>query len=78
MTTKDLFRCIGNLSDGMIEEAADIRRKPRWLPIAALAACAVLAISIPLAMRNAGIQERRHASQATGARNAHNGIAGER
>ena len=41
MTTKDLFRCIGNLSDGMIEEAADIRRKPRWLPIAALAACAV-------------------------------------
>lgn len=53
MTTKDLFRCIGNLSDGMIEEAADIRRKPRRLPIAALAACAVLAISIPLAVRSA-------------------------
>ena len=53
MTTKDLFRCIGNLSDGMIEEAAGIRRKPRWLPIAALAACAVLAISIPLAVRSA-------------------------
>ena len=53
MTTKDLFRCIGHLSDGMIEEAADIRRKPRWLPIAALAACAVLAISIPLAVRSA-------------------------
>lgn len=53
MTTKDLFRCIGNLSDGMIEEAADIRRKPRWLPIAALAACAELAISIPLAVRSA-------------------------
>lgn len=53
MTTKDLFRCIGNLSDGMIEEAADIRWKPRWLPIAALAACAVLAISIPLAVRSA-------------------------
>ncbi|MCI7135117.1 MAG: hypothetical protein MSA04_08860 [Clostridiales bacterium] len=53
MTTKDLFRCIGNLSDGMIEEATDIRRKPRWLPIAALAACAVLAISIPLAVRSA-------------------------
>lgn len=53
MTTKDLFRCIGNLSDGMIAEAADIRRKPRWLPIAALAACAVLAISIPLAVRSA-------------------------
>lgn len=53
MTTKDLFCCIGNLSDGMIEEAADIRRKPRWLPIAALAACAVLAISIPLAVRSA-------------------------
>lgn len=52
MTTKDLFRCIGNLSDGMIEEAAGIRRKPRWLPIAALAACAVLAISIPLAVRS--------------------------
>ena len=52
MTTKDLFRCIGNLSDGMIEEAADIRRKKRWLPIAALAACAVLAISIPLAVRS--------------------------
>ena len=54
MTTKDLFRCIGNLSDGMVEEAANIRRKPRWLPIAALAACAVLAISIPLAVRSAG------------------------
>ncbi len=54
MTTKDLFRCIGNLSDGMIEEAADIKRKPRWLPIAALAACAVLAISIPLAVRSMG------------------------
>ena len=53
MTTKDLFRCIGNLSDGTIEEAADIRRKPRWLSIAALAACAVLAISIPLAVRSA-------------------------
>lgn len=53
MTTKDLFRCIGNLSDGMIEEAADIKRKPRWLPIAALAACAVLAISIPLAVLSA-------------------------
>ena len=52
MTAQDLFRCIGNLSDTMIEEAADIRRKKRWLPIAALAACAVLAISIPLAVRN--------------------------
>ena len=41
MTTKDLFRCIGDLSDAMLEEAADIRRKKRWLPIAALAACAV-------------------------------------
>ena len=27
MTAQDLFRCIGNLSDTMIEEAADIRRK---------------------------------------------------
>ena len=54
MTTQDLFRCIGDLSDTMIEEAADIRRKKCWLPIAALAACAVLAISIPLAVRNLG------------------------
>mgnify|MGYP001620233565 CR=1 FL=1 len=46
MTAQDLFRCIGNLSDTMIEEAADIRRKKRWLPIAALAACAVLALSL--------------------------------
>lgn len=53
MTAQDLFRCIGNLSDTMIEESADIRRKKRWLPIAALAACAVLAISIPLAVRSA-------------------------
>ena len=30
MTTKDLFRCIGNLSDGMIEEAADIRRNSEF------------------------------------------------
>ena len=38
MTTKDLFRCIGNLSDGMIEEAADIRRPaPRWAASAASA-----------------------------------------
>ena len=41
MTTQDLFRCIGDLSDTMIEEAADIRRKKCWLPIVALAACAV-------------------------------------
>lgn len=66
MTTKDLFRCIGNLSDGMIEEAADIKRKPRWLPIAALAACAVLAISIPLAVRNLGYKNADNASQAAG------------
>ena len=59
MTAQDLFRCIGNLSDTMIEEAADIRRKKRWLPIAALAACAVLAISIPLAVRNLRSEERR-------------------
>ena len=53
MTTHDLFRCIGNLSDEFIEEAAEIRRKSRWLPIAALAACAVLAISIPLTLHGA-------------------------
>ena len=53
MTTHDLFRCIGDLSDEFIEEAAEIKRKNRWLPIAALAACAVLAISIPLALRGA-------------------------
>lgn len=65
MTTKDLFRCIGNLSDGMIEEAADIKRKPRWLPIAALAACAVLAISIPLAVRNLGYKSAADAETPT-------------
>ena len=65
MTTKDLFRCIGNLSDGMIEEAADIKRKPRWLPIAALAACAVLAVSIPLAVR--GMQKNAATADATAA-----------
>ena len=65
MTTKDLFRCIGNLSDGMIEEAADIRRKPRWLPIAALAACAVLAISIPLAVRSLRTAPNRHCQPRT-------------
>ena len=65
MTTKDLFRCIGNLSDGTIEEAADIRRKPRWLPIAALAACAVLAISIPLAVRNLGYKSAADAETPT-------------
>ena len=53
MTTHDLFRCIGDLSDEFIEEAAEIRRKSRWLPIAALAACAVLAISIPLTLHGA-------------------------
>lgn len=67
MTAQDLFRCIGNLSDTMIEEAADIRRKKRWLPIAALAACAVLAISIPLAVRNLGYKNADNASQAAGA-----------
>lgn len=65
MTTKDLFRCIGNLSDTMIEEADDIRRKKRWLPIAALAACAVLAVSIPLAVR--GIQKNAATADATAA-----------
>ena len=53
MTTHDLFRCIGDLSDEFIEEAAEIKRKNRWLPIAALAACAALAISIPLALHGA-------------------------
>ena len=65
MTTKDLFRCIGNLSDDLLEEAAAIRRKPRWLPIAALAACAVLAVSIPLAVR--GIGANKSASTDTSA-----------
>ena len=67
MTTKDLFRCIGDVSDTMVEEAADIRRKKRWLPIAALAACAVLAISIPLAVRNLGYKNADNASQAADA-----------
>lgn len=65
MTAQDLFRCIGNLSDTMIEEAADIRRKKRWLPIAALAACAVLAVSIPLAVR--GMQKNAATADATAA-----------
>lgn len=65
MTTQDLFRCIGDLSDTMIEEAADIRRKMRWLPIAALAACAVLAISIPLAVRNLGYKSAADAETPT-------------
>lgn len=65
MTTQDLFRCIGDLSDAMLEEAADIRRKKRWLPIAALAACAVLAISIPLAVR--GMQKNAATADATAA-----------
>ena len=59
MTTHDLFRCIGALSDEFIEEAAEIKRKNRWLPIAALAACAVLAISIPLTLHGAQ-KIRRH------------------
>ena len=53
MTTHDLFRCIGDLSDEFIEEAAEVKRRSRWLPIAALAACAVLAISIPLVLHGA-------------------------
>lgn len=65
MTTKDLFRCIGNLSDDLLEEAAAIRRKPRWLLIAALAACAVLAVSIPLAVR--GMQKNSATADATAA-----------
>ena len=65
MTTQELFRCIGDLSDAMLEEAADIRRKKRWLPIAALAACAVLAISIPLAVRNLGYKSAADAETPT-------------
>ena len=82
MTTQDLFRCIGDLSDTMIEEAADIRRKKRWLPIAALAACAVLAISIPLAVRNLGYKSAADAetptteSPASDEKPAENGISG--
>ena len=81
MTTQDLFRCIGDLSDTMIEEAADIRRKKRWLPIAALAACAVLAISIPLAVRNLGYKSAADAetptteSPASDEKPAENGIS---
>lgn len=51
MRAKDLFFCIGELDDSLIEEAAELRRKPRWLPLAALAACAALAISLPLLTR---------------------------
>lgn len=48
MTARDLYFCIGELDDTLLEEAATIKRKPRWLPLAALAACAALAISLPL------------------------------
>ena len=65
MTTKDLFRCIGNLSDSIVEEAAEVRKKPRWIPVAALAACAVLAVSIPLAVR--GMQKNAATADATAA-----------
>ena len=78
MTTKDLFRCIGDLSDAMLEEAADIRRKKRWLPIAALAACAVLAISIPLAVRNLGYKNARQCQSGRRHRNTHHRVACER
>ena len=82
MTTQDLFRCIGDLSDTMIEEAADIRRKKCWLPIVALAACAVLAISIPLAVRNLGYKSAADAetptteSPASDEKPAEDGISG--
>ena len=65
MTTKDLFRCIGNLSDSIVEEAAEVRKKPRWIPVAALAACAVLAVFIPLAVR--GMQKNAATADATAA-----------
>ena len=39
MTAQDLFRCIGNLSDTMLEEAADIRRKKRWLRMVSARFC---------------------------------------
>ena len=67
MTTQDLFRCLGDLNDAMIEEAAEIRRKKRWLPIAALAACAVLAISIPLAVRTLSYKNTDSTCQAADA-----------
>ena len=50
MTSRDIYRCIGAIDDALIEEAAEIKRRARWLPIAALAACAALAIAIPLAV----------------------------
>lgn len=50
MTSRDIYRCIGGIDDALIEEAAEVKRRPRWLPIAALAACAALAIAIPLAV----------------------------
>ena len=67
MTAQDLFRCLGDLNDAMIEEAAEIRRKKRWLPIAALAACAVLAISIPLAVRTLSYKNTDSTCQAADA-----------
>lgn len=48
MTARDLYLCIGEVDDALLEEAAEIRRKPRWLGIAALAACAALVIALPV------------------------------
>lgn len=48
MTARELYLCIGELDEQLVEQAAEIKRRPRWLPFAALAACAVLAISLPL------------------------------
>lgn len=48
MTARDLYLCIGEVDDQLLEEAAEIRRKPRWLGVAALAACAALVIALPV------------------------------
>lgn len=48
MTARGLYLCIGALDDQLLEEAAEIRRRPRWVGLAALAACAALVIALPV------------------------------
>ena len=48
-----MARALMSTTSWPVARHRQIRRKKRWLPIAALAACAVLAISIPLAVRSA-------------------------
>lgn len=54
MKKNTLVDAIGMLPESMLEEAAQLRRKPRqkrhWYPIAAAAACLCLLLSLPLSL----------------------------